>query len=213
MPGSYHSLSESKVAPMLVTGSSMPWRIKVIDKTLAVQRFAEIPFSPCLTLEEGLQAVYKYAEVYQEPITKHTAQQINQRCMADPFFISCVIRSKFPGRHLTTEQGMSETLNYEINRCKAEIQPADEEDHLLVLKQVNDQPTQRILLLLSKHTDREWTPRQVKAALSLELSESAIHEKLFQLAEATLIQEGTPNIDFHGLQDNMFNLILRSHFE
>lgn len=213
MPGSYHSLSESKVAPMLVAGSSMPWRIKIMDKTLVVQRFAEIRFSPSLTPEAGLQAVYKYAEVYQEPITRHAAQQINQRCMADPFFISCVIRSEFPGRNLTTVQGVIETINYEIDHCKAAIIPTDEEANQLALKQVNDQPTQRILLLLSKYSDREWTPRQVKEALSLDLSESVIHEKLFQLADSTLIEEGTSNIDFHGLQDGMLNLILHNHLD
>lgn len=190
----------------------MPWRVKIMDKILSVQRFAEISFSPSLTPEEGLQAVYKYAEVYQEPITKQTAQQINERCMADPFFIACVIQSKCPDRNLTTTTGVIATINYEINHCKAKIMHTDGEDNHFALKQVNDPHAKRILLHLCKHTDREWTPRQVKAALSLDLSESAIHEKLFQLADATLIEEGTSNINFHGLNDGMFNLILHSHF-
>lgn len=83
----------------------------------------------------------------------------------------------------------------------------------LALKRVNDQHAKSILLHLSKHADREWTPRQVKEALSLGLSESEIHEKLFQLADSDLIEEGTSNIDFHGLKDGTLNLILRSRFE
>jgi len=213
MPGSYHSLSESKVAPMLVVGSSMPWSVKIMDKTLPVQRFAEIRFSPSLTPEEGLQTVYNYAEVYQEPITLQTAQQINECCMADPFFIACVIQSKCPSRNLTTSTGVIETINYEVNRCKAEILPTGGESTPLALKQVNDPHAKRILLHLCTQADREWTPRQIKSALSFDLSESAIHEKLFQLADATLIEEGTSNIGFHGLKDDILNLVLCSHFE
>lgn len=212
MPDSYHSLSESKVAPLLVAGSSMPWRVKIMDKTLPVQRFAEIRFSPSLTPEEGLQAVYKYAAVYQEPLTQQTAQQINEGCMADPFFIACVIQSKCPGRNLTTTAGVNETINYEINRYKAAIMPTGGESNPSALKQINDPQAKRILLHLCTQADHEWTPRQVKTALSLDLSESVIHEKLFQLADLALIEEGTSNINFHGLKDDMLNLILCSRF-
>lgn len=40
-----------------------------MSEYLEAGRLSEIHFSPYLTPEEGLQAVYKYAEVYQEPIT------------------------------------------------------------------------------------------------------------------------------------------------
>ncbi|MCE7984831.1 MAG: hypothetical protein DYG89_26970 [Caldilinea sp. CFX5] len=213
MPGSYHSLSESKVAPMLVTGSYPAWLRRIMGEYLEAGRLSEIHFSPYLTPEEGLQAVYKYAEVYEEPITNQTAQQINTLCMADPFFISCVIQSEFPERDLTTTEGMIEAVNYEITYRKSEMMRTWEEYIPLALKRVNDQHAKSILLHLSKHADREWTPRQLKEALALELSEAQIHEKLIQLAESDLIEEGTSNIDFHGLQDGTLNLILRSRFE
>ncbi|MCE7983143.1 MAG: hypothetical protein DYG89_18360 [Caldilinea sp. CFX5] len=212
-PGSYHSLSESKVAPMLVTGSYMAWLRKIMSQYLEAGRLSEIHFSPYLTPEEGLQAVYKYAEVYQEPITNQTAQQINALCMADPFFISCVIQSEFPERDLTTTEGVIETVNYEITYRKSEMMRTWEEYIPLALKRVNDTYAKSILLHLSKYADREWTPRQLKEALSLDLSEFEIHEKLIQLAESDVIEEGTSNIDFHGLQDGTLNLILRSRFE
>ncbi|MEN8219821.1 MAG: hypothetical protein ABFS56_26425, partial [Pseudomonadota bacterium] len=68
LAGSFHSLSESKIAPMLVTGSYVGWLLSVIRKYLEAGRLKQIYFSPYLTEEEGLQAVYKYAQFYQEPI-------------------------------------------------------------------------------------------------------------------------------------------------
>ena len=54
---------------MLVTGSYIGWLLSIIDKYLEAGRLSRITFSPYLTSEAGLQAVYKYAEVYEEPIT------------------------------------------------------------------------------------------------------------------------------------------------
>lgn len=136
MPGSYHSLSESKVVPMLVTGSYPAWLKKIMSDYLEAGRLSDIHFSPYLTPEEGLQAVYKYAEVYAEPITNPTAQQINELCMADPFFISCVVQSEYPNRDLTTAKGVIETVNYEITYRKSELMRTWEEYIPLALKRV-----------------------------------------------------------------------------
>jgi len=64
LPGSFHSLSESKYAPMLVTGSYVGWLLQIMGKYLEAGRLTQIHFSPYLTQEEGLQAVYKYALFY-----------------------------------------------------------------------------------------------------------------------------------------------------
>ncbi|MCP4754555.1 MAG: hypothetical protein GY866_27040, partial [Proteobacteria bacterium] len=88
MPGSFHDVVESKVAPMLVTGSYVGWLIDIAGKYLQASRLDEWHMDPYLTPEEGLQAVYAYAKVYNRPITNETAAQINRLCMSDPFFIS-----------------------------------------------------------------------------------------------------------------------------
>ncbi len=53
-PGAYHEHSESKVAPMLVTGSA----VNVIDTELEAGRLHKRWFSPYLSPDEGLEAVY-----------------------------------------------------------------------------------------------------------------------------------------------------------
>ncbi len=121
MPGSFHSVSESKIAPMLVTGSYVGWLLEIAGKYLQGGRLKNMRLSPYLTPDEGLLAVYKYAEVFDEPITNETAVQINTLCMSDPFFISCVIQSNYLDRDLTTSEGVINVVNYEITHWDAEL--------------------------------------------------------------------------------------------
>ena len=213
LAGSFHSLSESKIAPMLVTGSYVGWLLMVIRKYLEAGRLKQIRFSPYLTEEEGLQAVYKYAQFYQEPIINETAVQINELCLYDPFFISCVIQNEQENQDLTTSAGVIERVNYEISDRRSEMSETWNEYLQLTLKRVNDNHAKNILLHLSKQADRYWTPSEIKEELNLPLSLNQIQEKLLILSEADMIEQGVADIDFRGLQDGTLNLILRNRFE
>ncbi|MDM8522058.1 hypothetical protein QUF80_01700 [Desulfococcaceae bacterium HSG8] len=213
LPGSFHSLSESKIAPMLVTGSYIGWLIEIAGKYLEAGRLTEIYMDPYLTPEKGLEAVYRYSEYFGEPVTNETALLISELCMSDPFFISCVIQSNYQDRDLTTEEGVAATVNYEITDRYSEMSRTWGEYIQLTLARVNDRDAKAILLHLSRHSDRYWTPRELKDALPLDISPDDIRERLNLLVEADVIKWGSSDIQFRGLQDGTLNLILRSRFE
>ncbi len=213
LAGSFHSLSESKITPMLVTGSYVRWLINISGRYLQAGRLSEWYMTPYLTPEEGLQAVYNYAEVYDEPITNQTAAQINRLCMADPFFISCVIQSNHEDRNLATAEGVVNTVNYEITGRRSEMSRTWGEYIELTLQRINDVHAKNILLHLSKHNNRDWTPKELKQALQLDINLNEIHRRLRLLVESDVIQEGASDIDYRGLQDGALYLILRHRFE
>ncbi len=213
LAGSFHEVVESKIAPMLVTGSYVGWLITVIDKYLEAGRLKRHFINPYLTPEEGLQAVYKYSEYFGVPITNQTADQINRLCMSDAFFISCVIQSEYEDKDLTTREGVVNTVNYEITDKDSEMSMTWGEYIDLTLKKVNDRHAKSMLLHLSKHTDTDWTPRELKDKIGLEISEKEIREKLEIMVKADVIAKGPSDIDFRGLQDGTLNLILRHRFE
>ncbi len=213
LPGSYHSLSESKMAPMLVTGSYAGWLLNIMHEYLEAGRLKPTHFSPYLTFDEGLQAVYKYAQFYGEEITNETAVQINELCMADPFFIYCVIYSDFEDKDLKTSKGVINTVNYEISDDTAEMFLTWGEYLNKILDQVNNRNAKNLLLHLNKHSDRYWTPQQLKKELSLDLEVSEIQKELIILSKIDVIDRGTSNIDFRGLQDGTLNLVLRRCLE
>jgi hypothetical protein len=213
MPGSYHTLSESKVAPMLVTGSYVSWLTEISSRYLEAGRLSRIRMSPYLTPEAGLEAAYKYAEVYEEPITNETAVLLNRLCLSDPFFISCVVQSYYEGRDLSTPEGVINTVNYEITDWDSELNKTWEEYIKLTLPKINDVNSKQILLHLSKHNDRPWTPRELKDELGLDMSTQTIQEKLNLMVEADLIDQGPSDIRYRGLQDGTLYLVLRHRFE
>jgi hypothetical protein len=213
MPGSYHEVSESKVAPMLATGSYIGWMIEIMQKYLEAGRLQHLDFSPYLTEDEGLLAVYTYAEAFQEPITNETAVQLNTLCMADPFFISCVMRSPNPKRDLTTTQGVIAAVDYEVANRKSYLSLTWEEYIERTVKRVNEKYGKHLLLHLSKHNDRDWTPRELKETLQLAEDETVIQAKLIALVKGDLLEWGNSDIRFRGLQDGTLSLILRHRFE
>ena len=83
----------------------------------------------------------------------------------------------------------------------------------LSLKRINTVNSKHILLHLSKHSDREWTPRELKETLGLDIDENEIKTLLQNMVKADLIQWGSSDIDYRGLTDGTLALILRYRFE
>jgi hypothetical protein len=134
--------------------------------------------------------------------------------MADPFFISCVIQSEFEGKKLYTTEGVINTVNYEISDDKAEMFLNWGEYLEKTLQRINGElKSKQILLHLNKYADRYWTPQQLKDKLHLDLSLGEIQRILVILSEVDVIEKGTSDIDFRGLQDGTLNLVLRRRFE
>jgi hypothetical protein len=214
LAGSYHTLVESKIAPMLVIGSYAVWFMKIMGKyIIEAARLKHTRFSPYLSEKEGLQAVYQYAHFLGEPITNETAFQINQLCLSDPFFISCVIESDYQNKDLTTEEGVIDTVNYEISDRQSEMSKTWNEYLLFTLQKVNDQHAKSLLLYLNKHAERDWTAQELKTELQLPLTINEIQHKLIMMSEADVIQRGSSDIRFQGLTDGTLHLILRNRIE
>ncbi len=212
LAGTYHSLSESKIAPLLITGSYMSWLMDIMTQYLQGGRLTELYISPYLTPDEGLQSVYQYAEFYQASITNESAILLNELCMADPFFISCVIRHH-TNPNLETKEEVVDAVHYQISDRRSAMSKTWHEYLVSTLKLVNDKHAKNLLLFLSKHSVREWTPAELKKELQLPLTVDEIQEKLMLLFKADLIAEGPADIDYKGLSDGTLNLIIRHRFE
>ncbi len=213
LPGSFHQVSESKIAPMLATGSYVGWMTDIMHKYLEAGRLSHVNFSPYLSESEGLEAVYRYAEALDEPITNETAVQINELCMADPFFISCVLESSCPVRDLSSAEGVVETVNYEMADRGSELSGTWQEYIDRTLDRINDKYGKQMLLHLSRYNDRYWTPRELQKELGLDEKETTLHRKLVSMVMGDLIEWGSSDIRFRGLTDGTLNLILRHRFE
>jgi len=212
MPGSYHHPVESKLAPMLVSGSYVSWMLNLMEEYLEAGRLDQFYISPYLKKDEGLQAVYNYAEHLNKPITNETANQINALCCSDPFFIYCLIKNSKKNM-LLTEQGVIDSVNYELTHRHSRMSKTWAEYINKTIKKINDKYAKDILLHLCKHNDRTWTPEELKETLNIDLPVKKIHERLEQILEADLIEDGGSDIRYKGLTDGTLYLVLRHRFE
>ncbi len=76
--GGYHDLSESRIAPMYVSGSYVGWLRGLISDYFEGGRLRERPISPRLKPAEGLECVYRYSEITGQPVTAASAEGIYQ---------------------------------------------------------------------------------------------------------------------------------------
>jgi len=212
MPGSYHQHVESKYAPMLVSGSYVSWMLQLMEEYLEAGRLDQFYISPYLKKDEGLQAVYKYAEHLNKPITNKTASQINTLCCQDPFFIYCVIKNSKKNM-LLTEKDVVETVNHELTHRHSRMVKTWAEYINKTIKKINDKYAKDILLHLCKHNDRTWTPEELKDILKIDLPVKQIHERLELILKADLIEDGGSDISYKGLTDGTLYLVLRHRFE
>ncbi|MEM7535115.1 MAG: hypothetical protein AAF639_23265, partial [Chloroflexota bacterium] len=213
IPGSFHSLSESKVAPMLVTGSYPGILMEIMAKHLEAGRLSIFRMNPYLTPDEGLAAVEQYAETYQIPVKDETAAQLNELCGSDPFLISCVMLNDLEGKNLMSEQGVLDAVTYEVEDRNSEMSKTWAEYLRRTFKKVNGTNTKKLMLFLNKNNKRYWTPRELKKELNLELSEEDIFERLEILVSSDVIDQGSSDIRFCGLKDGTLNRVLRSRFQ
>jgi len=211
MPGSYHHLSESKIAPMLITGSYANWLSSLIHIYLD-GRLAPHYFKPYLAPDEGLEAVKACSRFYNQKTNRQSQQQINELCQSDPFFISCVIQSDYENKDLLTEKGVIETVNYEITHRYSGMSITWQEYIDQTLDNINSIHAKRILLYMSQNPNRVWIPRDLVQALHLDMSEREVLERLKSLEKADLIERGNANIEYKGLNDGTLHLVLRSRF-
>ncbi|NIM79564.1 MAG: hypothetical protein GTO20_12295 [Candidatus Aminicenantes bacterium] len=213
LPGAFHGLVESKIAPMLVSGSYIGWMTQMIRTMFVGGRLKQTEISPKLTFAEGMEAVYRYAEYYRVPITDESAYAINVLTQSDPFYIAALFRSDWPHRDFTSIAGVTRTLEFEVLNRKGELFATWSEYIDSTTKEVNDKYAKKILLFLSRERYKEFTRIEIGDYLGGELDDVQLEDRLKTLEYGNLITRGTSNFRFSGIPDDILDLIFRQLYQ
>jgi hypothetical protein len=209
LAGTYLSLAESKIAPMLVTGSWVGW-LKGIIRGQLPARFREIELGN-FTEEEGLQAVLNYSIITGVEVANNVAVYLNDLVDSDPFYISAMIRSFYDKKDLTTREGLLSTLEYEVR--KGDIYSTWMEYILNTIDEVNDQNAKKVVLFLSKNREKEWTKEEIIKNCALPDDERQLEKKLRKLVKGDLIGEGSSSMRYKGMSDDIFYKVFRYRYQ
>ena len=210
LAGSYLGVAESKIAPLIVTGSYVGWIIKLLMEQLP-SRFVRYHF-PALEYEEGLEAVYRYSTVMGAPVTDQSAILINEISGSHPYYISTIVRSEYPEKELTTPEGVMKDYEYEIFNPDGELRGTWIEYIARAFNQINNVWAKKIVMLLSRHKG-ELTRKQIKEKLDIPLEDQELKRKLKALVAADILNQGKTNYDYCGIGDRVFKLVFRSIYQ
>ncbi len=209
--GGYLSTAESKIAPLLVSGSWVGWLMNTLI-TMLPARF-DFHFLKGMPHEEAYEMVFKYSHAFDTPVSEETAFAIVELCEGSPFYISSIFRSNFKHKNLTSIKGLTGTMEYETLNPQGKIKSTWMEYVTSAFGQVNRKNAKRIVLYLCKHRDREVTRAELIKELELNMDDTELETKLEALVMADIIDRGQTNYDYRGVQDNIFDKVFRGVYE
>jgi predicted AAA+ superfamily ATPase len=212
LAGSYLGTSESKIAPMLITGSEVGMLMRLIYRQLP-KRF-EFYYLEKFQPQDFLELGYKLSALYDIPVTGECLVLAHRLLDGHPAYLRDIFRSKCPDKDLTTPQGLYETYLFEVGKPQGRIRAGWEEYLDAALEQINQINAKKIVLFLAKHYEREWTRQEIKEHCGLlNMNDQELERKLQALVAGDLIAQGRTSVDYQGLGDPTFDKVFRLKYE
>ncbi|MDM8550425.1 hypothetical protein QUF72_10120 [Desulfobacterales bacterium HSG2] len=205
LAGSYLHTCEYRIAPLLVTGSWVGWLMDDLSKYLP-GRFVKYPLGE-MPEEESAEMIYKYSLLLNVPVTEETAFLIAKMAKGNPFYISALFQSKYPGKDLTTVRGVRKTLEFETLNLDGVINTIWMEYLDSAFSRINDVHAKDMVLYLSKERHRFMARKELKRKLGIDMSDSELEKKFRALFRADIIEEHYGR--YRGVQDNIFDKVFR----
>ena len=211
LAGGYLSTAESKIAPLLISGSWVGWLMSELNTMLPNRFWYE--YLGNMPEDEAIEMVYKFSAFFDVPVTEETAYLIFKQTQGSPFYISSLIRSRYRDKDLTTVNGLTDTLEFETLNRQGYIKAIWMEYVLSTFKKVNGKNAKQVVLYLCQHRDREVTRGELLEKLPLNMDDAELEEKLEALVKGDIISEGASKFRYRGITDNIFDKVFRGVYE
>ncbi|MCX6582763.1 MAG: hypothetical protein NT166_21515 [Candidatus Aminicenantes bacterium] len=211
LAGGYLSSAESKIAPLLISGSWVGWLMSELNSMLP-NRF-KYEYLENMPQDEALEMLYKYSRFFEVPVTEETAYLIIKISEGSPFYTSSILRSRYKHKDLTSVKGLTDTLDFETLDNRGNIKSTWMEYVNTAFSKVNDRNAKRIVLHLFKYKDRELTRKEILDQLKLEMTDEELEKKLEALVKGDIINQGQTHFDFRCVRDNIFDKVFRGVYQ
>ena len=209
--GGYLSTAESKVAPLLVSGSWVGWLMNLLIMMLPA-RFKYRPLES-MPQHEAIKMIYKYSHFFNISITEEIAFVMAELTEGSPFYISSLFRSDFKEKNFTNMDGLLGTLEFETLNSRGEIKSTWMEYIETAFHRVNDRNAKNIVLYMCKNRNREVTRKELMDILKLDMTDTELEKKLKALVNADVITQGQSNFRYQGVRDNIFDKVFRGVYQ
>jgi hypothetical protein len=211
LAGGYLSTAESKIAPLLVSGSWVGWLRNELKMMLPARfKYKSLNNMP---ENEAVEMVFKYSRFFDVPVTEENAYLIAKLTEGSPFYISSILRSDYQDKDLTTVDGLTATLEFETLDDHGAIKSTWMEYDKTAFYRIHDRNAKKIVLHLCKHKGQEVTRKDLLKKLNLDMSDAELEEKMDALVKADIIEQGVSNFRYRGVKDNIFDKVFRGVYQ
>ncbi|MCP4155880.1 MAG: hypothetical protein GY757_49605, partial [bacterium] len=211
LAGGYLSTAESKIAPLLVSGSWVGWLMNLLIMMLPA-RF-KYNFLKNMPEDEAAEMVFRYSRFFEVPVTAETVYLIAALSEGSPFYIGSILRSECEDKDLTSLKGLIRTMEFETLDPRGVIKSTWMEYLKTAFSRVNDRNAKRIVLHLCKNKDRELTRKELLDDLNLDMSDGELESKMDALVKADIINQGVSNFRYQAVADNIFDKVFRGVYQ
>ncbi|MDM8532208.1 hypothetical protein QUF63_13630 [Anaerolineales bacterium HSG25] len=180
----YMSTAESRVAPLLITGS---WMGVVAEELMLwlPQRFYQLTV-PKMKPEEAIAMTMNYGDVYGHGIGFEVARYIVYITNGVPGRIIHLLTPSFEKPIISTIDDVDVCLEAEVDEI-GNIKNDWDEYLLMAMDQVNDINMRRITYFLCKNEGNWYFPHELKEALSIDVTDKKLKEELGLLFKYDII--------------------------
>ncbi|HLP48567.1 MAG TPA: hypothetical protein VK469_21685, partial [Candidatus Kapabacteria bacterium] len=211
LAGGYLSTAESKIAPLLISGSWIGWLMSELNSMLT-NRF-KYEYLENMPEEEALEMLYKYSRFFEVPVTEETAYAIIKISEGSPFYTSSILRSRYKHKDLATIKGLTDIMEFETLDNRGNIKATWMEYVNSAFSKVNDRNAKRIVLHLFKYKDRELNREEIRNQLNLDMTDEELEKKLEALVKGDIIDQGQTHFRYHAVRDNIFDKVFRGVYQ
>ncbi len=209
--GAYLNTAESKISPLLVSGSWVGWLMN--DLIMLLPARFKFKFLRNMPEEEAIEMISLYCRFFDVPVSEEIVYLLLELTEGSPFYISSIIRSNFEEKDLTTTEGLLRVMEFETLSYEGEIKSTWMEYVTTAFYRVNDVNAKNIVLYLCKNREREVTRKELLEKLNLDMTDAELERKLKVLIKADIIEQGRSNFDYKGVKDNIFDKVFRGVYQ
>lgn len=203
----YMSTAESRVAPLLVTGSLMA----IVSQELArylPQRFYQQVVPP-MNAAEMIEMTLNYGKLYGHDITPGLAEYITYITNGIPGRIVELLTPALNKPRITTFDEVDTALEREVGP-NGNIKSDWDEYLVLAMNGVNNVNMRRITYFLCQHEGEWYTLHELKTALQLKIGDALLFKELTLLALYDIIEHAGDR--FGGVFDRTLKKVLMSNY-
>ncbi len=182
----YMATAESRVAPILLTGSLMT----IVSQELArylPQRFYQ-QVVPKMDAAEMVAMTLNYGDIYGHDITPELAEYITYITNGIPGRIVELLTPALKKPRITSIDDVDTALEREVGPS-GNIKSDWDEYLVLAMNRVNDVNMRRVTYFLCQHEGEWYIPHDVKQAMNLKIDDAMLRKELDLLARYDIIEQ------------------------